>query len=292
MTTRTRTRTSTNGKVTHRETVGIEEIDPETAQRWLEGNVDNRVLRESRVVKLGGILQRDEWELTGDAIVFDDQDVLLNGQHRLSAIVVTGIPARLLVLRGVPSKAQEVMDQGLSRNLGDQLHRRGVSYAFVISGGLHWLHQMRYNEATGGAHYVDSAEHPTLRQLLAIHEETAPHLEELAPSINKLRYYTKVRPGPTLALRYRLGQIDETEAQLFFDSWREGTGLAKDDPIFRLREWCMADARFRSTKGRTPAYRYVAYVLVAWNRWRDQVPMRQLTWHFTPSQKDPWPTPH
>ena len=282
---------SVNGQARSRETVRIEEITPKRAQAWLEGNVDNRKLRESGVIKLSGILQRGEWELTGDAVVFDDQGVLINGQHRLTAVVVTGIPARLIILRGVPSKTQEVMDQGLQRSLGDQLYRRGVPNSKTVASALAWLYQFEYNEETGNVHYADqSSMRPTYRQLLSRFERS-PELVELATGVHKLVYYTKVRPGPTLAIRYRLSQIDAKEAEMFFDHWREGIGLDPDSPIWRLREWCMADARSRSTRGRAPAYRYCAYAFTAWNKWRDGIPVKQLVWHFTPSQRDAWPTP-
>ena len=92
-------------------TVTIERVTPTQAKQWLQGNVDNRKLRETRVVFFTRLLQEDEWELTGDAIVFADQGILINGQHRLTAVVVSKVPAQFLVLRGVPSKTQEVMDQ-------------------------------------------------------------------------------------------------------------------------------------------------------------------------------------
>lgn len=292
MTTSTRKQSappSPNGAVDP-ETVAIELVTPEQAQEWLQGNVDNRKLRENRVLNLARILERGEWELTGDALVFDGEGVLINGQHRLTAVVVSGIPARLLILRGVPSKAQEVMDQGLSRNLADQLHRRGVPYTTVVAGALHWLFQMDYIEKTGGVHYADPSFRPTLRQLLKMFEKNKALVDE-APSINRLVYYCKVRPGPTLAIKHRLLRIDPNDTEVFFERWAEGTNLSKSDPIFKLREFCINDARLRTTRGRAPTYRYVAYALKSWNYFREDAPMRQLQWKFSATQKEPWPTP-
>jgi hypothetical protein len=288
---------SSNGKGRGRlpgpghETVKIQEVTPALAKKWLEGNVDNRKLRDSRVLHMSKILQLAEWDLTGDCIVFDEHGVLINGQHRLTAVVVTGIPARMVVLRGVPSKAQEVMDQGLSRNLADQLHRRGVPYTNIISGALNWLYQMKYIEETGNVHYADPSMRPSLRELLVLFESNLDLVEE-APTIGKLVYYTKVRPGPTLAIKHRLRQIDTEEADLFFEKWQTGENMERNDPVWRLREWTMSDARLRSVKGRAPAYRYVAYVLKAWNLWRENLPTLRLNWVFTPTKREAWPTPH
>jgi len=288
--------TTTNGRVQTKERVSIVTVTPKMAQDWLQGNVDNRNLREARVLNLSGILERGEWELTGDALVFDAEDTLLNGQHRLSAVVVTGVSARFLVLRGVPPKAQEVMDQGLKRTLGDQLQRRGVSkYASYISGALFWLHRLEYSEATGIAHYADPSQRPSLRQLLKLYEENA-ELNEEAPRIQPINRILKVRPGPTLALYHRLRKIDDenidNEVEIFFESWKDGTGLKSNDPIWRLREWSVDDAAKRHTRGRAPDYRFAAYVITAWNKWREGEPIRQIKWVYTPTTRQAWPIPH
>jgi hypothetical protein len=186
------------------------------------------------------------------------------------------------------------MDTGLGRNLADQLTRRGlaIGQANILSGGLYWIHQMAYNEKTGNVHYSEPSERPTLRQLLAIWERNQDDLIDHVKPVGRLRYTTKVRPGPALAIRYRLSQIDAEEAELFFDSWTEGAGLAKNDAIWRLREWTLEDARLRSVRGRAPTYRMVAMTFKAWNYWRDQVPINKLTWVFSPTKKEPWPIPH
>jgi hypothetical protein len=298
MTTTTTTGTNQNGKiagkVTGKETVRIMDVTPAQAQKWLEGNVDNRDLRETRVLQYAQILQRGEWELTGDAIVFDENGTLLNGQHRLSAVVVAGIPARFIVLRGVPAKAQEVMDTGLARSLGDQLKRRGVPYYTYVAGALVWLHRMEYAEMTGVAHYGEPSQRPTFRQLLALYERNS-NLPDQASRITKHVNSLKVRAGSTLAIYHRLLQIDDPniaqEVSIFFQSWLDGTDLRADNPIWRLREWCLEDAATRHTRGRAPDYRYVAYVLTAWNKWRQGESVRQLKWTYTPTNRMAWPVP-
>jgi hypothetical protein len=271
-------------------TVAIERVTPKQAQAWLEGNVDNRKLRETRVLFFARLLQEGEWELTGDALVFDDKGILINGQHRLSAIVVSGVTASFLILRGVPSKAQEVMDQGLSRNLADQLHRRQVPYAISVAGSLQWLYQMSYIERTGNVHYPNGSLRPSLRELLALFEQH-PELPEEAGRIYKIVYHIKVRHGPTLALYHRLKSVDTEEAEIFFKHLDEGAGLAKNDPIWRLREWCLTDVRTRNTTGRAPTYRYMAMVLKTWNLWREGKTVNKIAWAYSGARKDPWPTP-
>jgi hypothetical protein len=289
------TETQTNGHVEQikgKETVRIMEVKPSQAQKWLEGNTDNRKFREDRALAYARIIEAGDWELTGDAIVFDDQGVLINGQHRLTAIVVSGIPARLIVLRGVPTKTQEVMDTGLGRNLADQLHRRGLSpgQSTVLSGALYWTHQIAYAERTGNVHYSTPAERPSLRQLLALYDKNQ-EMTDLIKPVYRLRNGTKVRPGPGVAILHRLRKIDAEEADLFFERWGTGVDLKRDDPILRLREWTIEDARTAGVRGRAPAYRMVAMTFKAWNLWRDGLTTSKLGWTFSPTKKEPWPVP-
>jgi len=272
------------------ESVKIETVTPAIARKWLEGNVDNRRLRETRVVYLARILADGEWELTGDAIVFDDQGVLINGQHRLSAVVIANIPARFLILRGVPTTAQEVMDQNLSRSVADQLQRRGISYPHVIASALGWLAHFEYTEETGNVHYASSALRPSLRHLLSLFEQNTELAQE-AQGMSKLSYHLKVRPGPTLAAKHRLIQVNSEEAEIFFKHLAEGVGLSRDDPIRRLREWCLVDKSSIRGSGRAPTYRYIAQVFKAWNFWREGESVQRLTWVFSPTKKEPWPVP-
>jgi len=284
-----------NGRVTTKERVSIVTVTPNQAKKWLEGNVDNRNLREARVLQLAQVLQRDEWELTGDALVFDEDDTLLNGQHRLTAVVVADVPARFLVLRGVPAKTQEVMDQGLARTLGDQLQRRGVPYYTYVSSALFWLHRLEYSEVSSVAHYAEPTMRPSFRQLLKLYEENLDLAEEAA-KIGRHVSNLKVRAGATLAIYHRLRRIEDDnidgEVDIFFEKWLTGEGLKATDPIYRLREWTLDDAAKRHTKGRAPDYRFVAYVITAWNKWRDGESIRQLKWVYSPTTRQAWPVPH
>ena len=46
-------------------------------------------------------MQNGEWKLNGKSICFDWNGRLLNGQHRLSAVVRSGVPLTTLVVRGL-----------------------------------------------------------------------------------------------------------------------------------------------------------------------------------------------
>lgn len=272
------------------ETVRIETVTPAMAEKWLAGNVRNRHLRPSRVASHVGILQRGEWELTGDAIVFDEEGTLINGQHRLSAIAEVGRSARLVVLRGVPTRAQDVMDAGLKRSVGDVLRLRGYTRWFGLAAALNWLYRLDYIEETGNVHYASPGDRPTAPQLLYLLEECSDLPEYLkgAESLIKRARKLGLRLGMTTAVWYRMAEVDAEEAEAFFESLRTGLELKATDPIYQLRRILLNDS---SAIGRMGDYRQAALICKAWNSWREGKPVQNLAWKFGGTQREAFPIP-
>jgi hypothetical protein len=94
-------------------------VTPDMAKQWLEINPINRKLRQSWVSDLANMLRRGEWITTHQGIAFDDTGALIDGQHRLSAIVMADMPVEVMVTRDIPREAFKVLDRGKSRSLHD-----------------------------------------------------------------------------------------------------------------------------------------------------------------------------
>lgn len=108
-------------------TSGFEWITPNQAAQWLtDHNLRNRKLRKSTARKYAQMMANGHWLPTGDAICFDTEDNLLNGQHRLEGIVQSGTKAYLLVVRGLPSESQLVMDRALGRQAWESVNLEGM----------------------------------------------------------------------------------------------------------------------------------------------------------------------
>lgn len=100
-------------------------VDPTIASRWLERNDRNRVIQDQTVARYARDMDACNWVFTGEAVKFADDGRLLDGQQRLTAIVATGCTILMLVVRGLDSDAQKVMDTGRKRTAGDALHMDG-----------------------------------------------------------------------------------------------------------------------------------------------------------------------
>lgn len=99
----------------------IETISPERARRYLASNTSNRAVRAAWVQRLAGMIRDGQWKLTHQGIAFDPAGRLIDGQHRLLAIVAANKPAQLMVAREVEEDSYRHIDGGAPRTFADRL---------------------------------------------------------------------------------------------------------------------------------------------------------------------------
>lgn len=101
----------------------VQVITPDLARQYLEKNKkDNRKLRKSNVKRFTEQIIAGEFILTHQGIAFDETGNLIDGQHRLNAIIDAGKPVEMNVTVGLSTKAFAVTDQGVKRTPADILN--------------------------------------------------------------------------------------------------------------------------------------------------------------------------
>lgn len=120
---------------TNRPAASIIPVDPATAARWLDRNGANRNVRPVIVNKYATDMAAGLWCLTGAPIQFDANGTLLDGQHRLAAIVKSGVTVPMFVVEGLPVEAQPYMDIGAKRTVADQLGIAGYQNSATLASG-------------------------------------------------------------------------------------------------------------------------------------------------------------
>lgn len=99
-------------------------VTPDQAESWLSKSAKNRKMSARRVGLYAAAMKRGDWMLTNQGIAIDEFGMLIDGQHRLRAIVEADTPVQLLVIRATPNKSQLVIDQGFKRLPHDQVGLR------------------------------------------------------------------------------------------------------------------------------------------------------------------------
>jgi hypothetical protein len=110
------------------------QVTPAMAAQWLEGNVDNRRIRQHKVRQWSIVIRQGRWKLTHQGIALDENGHLLDGQHRLTAIVETGIAVPMMVAFNAPRETFADIDIQEPRSVGDVsgVHNRAVSITNII----------------------------------------------------------------------------------------------------------------------------------------------------------------
>ena len=100
----------------------VELITPDMAAKYLENNASNRPIRPVHVRMFEQLQLNNDFQHTHQGIALSSEgDKLLDGQHRLTAIVNSGIPCLMNVTRGLPESTYQNMDAGIPRSVSDRV---------------------------------------------------------------------------------------------------------------------------------------------------------------------------
>lgn len=87
-------------------------VTPEMAAEWMKANRMNRAVRDTAKDKVKRALVSGRWKFNGQTVTFSKTWRLMDGQHRLLAIIETGIAAEILVWTGIDDDAMDTIDTG------------------------------------------------------------------------------------------------------------------------------------------------------------------------------------
>jgi hypothetical protein len=205
-------------------------IDPETATRWLVHNEVNRHLRVAQVTKYASDMAAGRWHLTGSPIQFAVDGRLLDGQHRLAAIVKSGVTLPMFVVRGLASTAQSYMDTGAKRTVADQLSIAGYKNSSVLAAGARlalawWMGRLGQPR--------DAVSDPETRAFIQAH----PGLIEAAAFATQMRRAgLDIHPSVSCAARWGLTESghDPQRVEGFFRALAEMRSTGPGDPKYAL----------------------------------------------------------
>jgi hypothetical protein len=104
----------------------ILKVTPEMAKRFLaNSSTKNRRVLESRVSYYADQMARGQWRLTGQGLSFDKDMNIIDGQHRLMAVIKSGKNIEFLIVYGVENDTFSAYDDGKPRGANDALYLSG-----------------------------------------------------------------------------------------------------------------------------------------------------------------------
>jgi hypothetical protein len=125
--------------------VGLKIIGRDEALALHEHNKFNRNKSKTHIKKLAQFQIDDVWVFNGMSIVLNGANELgigevLDGEHRIEAVIESGIPQLFVVVSGVDTDAFETYDTyNKKRTTSDHLFVRGEHNPKVLADALNWL---------------------------------------------------------------------------------------------------------------------------------------------------------
>lgn len=99
-------------------------ITPDYAESLLKTNPRNRNIKKSDMRTIVQAIENGEFELTHQCIAIDEKGMLVDGHHRLSAVVYTGKSVEMMVAYNAPNSTK--IDGGTPRNSRDKMYMAGI----------------------------------------------------------------------------------------------------------------------------------------------------------------------
>lgn len=237
-------------------------VTPEIAAQWLTYNQGNRARVAKKVEQFKADMERGQWRDAFDPIRFA-KGKLLDGQHRLEALMLANVKLRMLVAWGLDPETQVVMDTGRVRSPSDILSIEGLGTweARIVGAAVHpILSYMR-----GG--FLYSTSRFTNHEVRDFFLEHRGKLERSLRCIKDTpRWHPILAHSRAIALHFVFSEVAGADlADQFFSGLLTGEGLTKTSPIFQLRAVLTNDALASRTRS---AYETYLFVVRGWNAWR------------------------
>lgn len=244
--------------------VTIITLTPELAAELLQKNVNNRPLKHWHIKDLAKKMKDGRWKFNGDTICISISGVLLNGQHRLHAVILSGVSISVLLVEGLDDNVFDTIDNGIAV-------RRGAD-ALAILGA----HQTK--SLAAALCVVDRYMTGRLEQKVKYSNDELVRLHHIyggmKDSVLQARATKQLLPPSILAACHYLFAIkDPIEADRFVEDLISGRNLADGDPVYFLRERLMNNS---FAKAKLQDYYIVALMIKAWNFRRNNKTIRLL----------------
>lgn len=250
-------------------------VSPGDAEQMLEANEANRNMRARVVNAYARDMLSDRWLTTGETIKIGKSGELLDGQHRLSAIIQSGKTQRMLIVRGLDPDTRAVIDTGAVRNGGDALRMAGMGgnnpYALAAAARLLVLWESeRLTHMTSGTRADDRATHQEILEAVT----NRPDLIDAVHDATRDYQRIGIPPGPQAMARTVLFDLDAKDAEIFFESLAGYATEGGNDP----RATLLVTIRQMRELGqlRRPG-ESVGLIFTAWNAWRDKQKLSKMT---------------
>lgn len=226
-------------------------MTPELALHYLSNNPANRPVSPRRVSQFAAMMANGQWALNGETVVISATGRLLDGQHRLAAVVEHGLAVPMLVVTGALDSTFSTIDIGAKRSAGDILAISGFRNVNILGAAAGIIYRLFHG----------------LGSNVTVPPPSIVAVAERYPSLSKWAGKTDAtnRIVSGAALTAALVYLDTFAgrpdlADDFYNGVKTGEDLRRGNPILAFRNRCI-NARAESG-GTGVSQRYIWGTLI------------------------------
>lgn len=239
-------------------------ITPAIAEKYLKQNTQNRRVKNNVVLRYAKEMLEGRWKSdTAEFIKISKTGIVLDGQHRLLAIIKADISVNMSVAVGINDNVFDVLDTGSLRNAPDAFKIKKIKYANCIPSMISLYHLLKLGKDNRSAQV---AERLSINALLEEYENREQFWQDVATKVYSwYESFAKILPQSSIGGFYaRMFEISELEANEFMNQLTTGLDVS-NKTISVLRKKLLTD---RLNIKKIPISHKYALIIKAWNFYR------------------------
>lgn len=258
-------------------------VDETLAAQILEGNSNNRPLSDAHAKRISRQMTNGLWKINGETIKIGSTGDVLDGQHRLWAVIYAKVSIWLIVVFGVQPDAFSTIDTiRKSRSGSDVLAVNGLTHHRVAtSGALGFLIHYQRGTLLNSRATENRVENAQIEEAFKAHPEM---VRAVAYCSDKLRRI--VNPSVLGFAYYLIASHDEALAERMVSTLEDPSAVAIGDPFFKLREAVLIR---RTDEKRNDPLMIIALLIKAVNAAHEDKNIDKLSWRSQGERPEAFP---
>lgn len=240
-------------------------ITPEIAKLWLTiYNKKNRRIYPARIRKYIRDIEAGLWKLNGESIKISDQNILLDGQHRLMAVAQCGRQIETVVTTNIPGEhgVFETIDAGAPRSAADAMRLEGLQYAALVPAIVRAV-----ADYDSGTSWDRSMSHVEVKSII---DKDYSSFADAAKAGDEMKHV--VIPSSWGAFYYMAEKHWPESISAFHDKIKNMTNISEGSPIIALNKAFAQLPR----KSRTDKIGIIERCIIAFNAYLQGQKMKQI----------------
>lgn len=252
-------------------------ITPELAAKLLKANVKNRRPKRNVVLKYAKDMIEGRWKVdTYELIKISKTDKILDGQHRLMAVVKANIPIYFHIVYGLEDSVFDVLDTGSVRNATDVFKINGIPLDSTLPSVIGFYYNLKDGGTTKGQNVHIRKTNAELLEIYLLNPEYWQHIGHRAHSL--YHSFAKILPpshiGGFIAF---FNDFNSDDSEEFMNQLCTGSNI-KIEIINILRNKLITE---KISVHKLNVTTKIAFIIKSWNAYRMKINIKILK--YTPS---------